>query len=544
MTTGQAEPGRSLAGRYRLIEMLGEGGMGRVWQGVDELLDRPVAIKELSISPHLPAPEVEVMRTRMLREARSAAQLSHPSIVTVFDVVDSDDRPWIVMELVRGESLGSVLKRDGTLSPERVAHIGMQVVAALAVAHDRGVVHRDIKPGNVLISAGDRAVLTDFGIALLEGNSNLTSTGQLVGSPSYLAPELAQGGVATPASDMWALGITLFQALEGVTPFERATPMGTLTAIVTEKVSPPASAGPLWPLLERLLNKDPSHRPTVAEAHEALREATRDAGTRGAPSASTAVPPPDRDASARSPEPTPASPPSTPVSSTATGAPGRAARRRWAVPAACGAAAVLAVTGAVLWWEGRTDDSDQAAPAEQNVSSPEQGESPQERNASSPEGNASPSETEPEDSGPDMARHEDDTGFALDVPEGWEMERRDNGVFFHNPSGGYLQVDQTDTPGGNAKEDWEQQEGAISSGFDGYQRAEIVALDEPYVDDYVSAADWEFTFDGSEGRMHAVNRAFHTEDKGYALFLVSPEGDWEENRELLDEMTESFEPAG
>ncbi|MBB4935061.1 hypothetical protein F4561_005955 [Lipingzhangella halophila] len=531
MTSEQAEPGRSLAGRYRLTEPIGEGGMGRVWRGIDELLDRPVAIKELSISPHLPAREIEVLRTRMLREARSAAQLSHPSIVTVFDVVDSDDRPWIVMELVRGESLGTVLKRDGAQSPERVAHIGMQVAAALAVAHERGVVHRDIKPGNVLIAAGDRAVLTDFGIALLEGNSNLTSTGQLVGSPSYLAPELAQGGGATPASDMWALGITLFQAVEGATPFERATPMATLTAIVTEKVRPPASAGPLRPLLEKLLNKDPARRPTVSEAYEALAKAAGNAGKRGAASA-MAQSPGGQDTPARPSEPGPAAAPSNAPVPAQGGATGRAALWRRILPVACGVAAVLAVIGAGLWLGSRTDEPSEAAPVEQS---------------STPEAEASEADEseppEPEESGPEMTRHEDETGFALDVPEGWELERRDNGVFFHSPDGGYLQIDQTDTPGDNAKEDWEQQEGAISSGFDGYQREGIVALDESYLDAYVSAADWEFTFDGAEGRMHAVNRAFHTEDKGYALFLVSPEGQWEENRALLDEMTESFEPA-
>ncbi len=521
MTTEHDESGRSLAGRYRLTEPIGEGGMGRVWQGIDELLDRPVAIKELSISPHLPAPEIEVMRTRMLREARSAAQLSHPSIVTVFDVVDSDDRPWIVMELVRGESLGEVLKRDGAQPPARIAHIGMQVVAALAVAHERGVVHRDIKPGNVLISSGDRAVLTDFGIALLEGSSNLTSTGQLIGSPSYLAPEIAKGGVATPASDMWALGITLFQALEGRTPFERATPMATLTAIVTEKVPTPVSAGPLRSLVERLLHKDPSRRPTVTEAHEMLQRTTSGA-SRSSPS--TPQTSPGEDTPVRS-SPHAAASPASPRTPARTGM-----RWRRILPVACGVVAVLVVIGAGLWLGNRSGESNQAAPVEQE---------------SGPEPEQTPSESpEPEDSGPDMTRHQDETGFALDVPQDWELERRDNGVFFRNPAGGYLQIDQTDSPGDDAKQDWERQESAISSGFDGYEREEIVALDEPYLDDYVSAADWEFTFDGDEGRMHAVNRAFHSQEKGYALFLVSTEEEWDDNRALLDDMTESFAPAG
>ncbi|MFD0803580.1 serine/threonine-protein kinase, partial [Streptomonospora algeriensis] len=273
MTNESSEPGRLLSGRYRMAELIGEGGMGRVWEGVDELLDRPVAIKELIIPPQLPEADVEVARTRMLREARHAAQLSHPSIITVFDVVELDERPWIVMELVRGPSLGDLVKRDGVFAPERAARIGVQLASALAVAHEHGIMHRDIKPANVLVARGDRAVLTDFGIAHLEGSSHLTSTGLLVGSPSYLAPEQAHGKPATPASDAWSLGVTLYQAVEGVTPFHRDTPMATLTAIVTAEVPQPRSAGALTPVLERLLQKDAALRPSVHEAARMLQEA-------------------------------------------------------------------------------------------------------------------------------------------------------------------------------------------------------------------------------------------------------------------------------
>lgn len=188
MNSSEADPGRLLVNRYRLDEVIGAGGMGRVWQGTDTLLDRPVAVKELTTPPNLPAHEVEVLRTRMLREARSAAQLSHPAIITVFDVAEEDGRPWIVMELVRGPSLGDLIRDDGALPVRRAADIGEQMAAGLAEAHARGIVHRDIKPGNVLIAGNDRAVLTDFGIAHLDGATHLTSTGLLIGIPELPGP--------------------------------------------------------------------------------------------------------------------------------------------------------------------------------------------------------------------------------------------------------------------------------------------------------------------------------------------------------------------
>ena len=277
MNSSEADPGRILVNRYRLDEIIGAGGMGRVWRGTDTLLGRTVAVKELTTPPNLPPHEVEVLRTRMIREARSAAQLSHPAIITVFDVAEEDGRPWIVMELVRGPSLGDIIKEDGVLDVRRAANIGEQMAAGLAEAHDRGIVHRDIKPGNVLIAGNDRAVLTDFGIAHLDGSTHLTSTGLLIGSPSYLAPEIAHGHSATSASDMWALGITLYQAVEGGLPFDRPTPMATLTAIVTQELPETPNAGALRPVLEALTEKRPEDRPSVLEVRSLLRE-IRDSG--------------------------------------------------------------------------------------------------------------------------------------------------------------------------------------------------------------------------------------------------------------------------
>ena len=535
MSTEHTAPGHLLAGRYRLTELIGAGGMGRVWRGTDELLDRPVAVKELTIPPHLPDAEVEVLRTRMLREARSAARLGHPSIITVFDVVDSDERPWIVMELVRGRSLGTVIKEDGVLDPGRAAAIGVQTATALSIAHDRGIVHRDIKPGNVLIAAGDRAVLTDFGIARLEGTSGLTRTGLLVGSPGYLSPEQAQGGPASPASDIWSLGVTLYQAVEGRVPFAREAAVGTLTAIVTEEVPPPRNAGVLAPVLAALLEKDPERRPDITEVHRMLAEAAEKAKRKGrkgqaaAPAAAAATTP----AAAA-----PYLPPGAGDGDAAGNGNGRGRR----LLAAGGAASVLvaAAVGIAFWLgNGALDGADPASQTPpQAAATPSDDAS--DASDGDPEPSSSPSPSDSPSPGTETALYEDETGFSVDLPEGWEYrEHSGSSVFFDIPGGGYLQIDQTDDPGDDAKADWEQQEGAISGNFSGYEKQSIEALEEPFVDRYISAADWEFTFDGR----HAVNRAFHTEEKGYALFLVSPPDTWEENRGELDAITASFEPA-
>jgi hypothetical protein len=269
---------RSIADRYRLVTMLGRGGMGAVWKARDELLDRDVAVKEVLLPPELTAGEREVLRQRTLREARTAARLSHPAVVTVFDVVEQDGRPWIVMEFVPSRSLGEVINEDGPLSPERTAEIGLQVLAALRAAHRAGILHRDVKPSNVLLGPDGRVVLTDFGIATLEGDASITKSGILLGAPAYIAPERARGRPAGPESDLWSLGATLYTAVEGRAPHDKGAPMPTLTAVVTEEPEPARRAGPLLPVLTGLLRKDPAERLGTAEAERLLREAAHAAG--------------------------------------------------------------------------------------------------------------------------------------------------------------------------------------------------------------------------------------------------------------------------
>jgi serine/threonine protein kinase len=269
---------RLLAGRYRLGAVIGRGGMGTVWHARDELLNRDVAVKEIVWPPQLDPAEREVARGRAVREAQLAARLHHPNVVTVYDIVEDDDRPCIVMELVPFRSLREVLAEDGPVSPARAARIGLSVLAALRAVHEAGVVHRDVKPANILLGPEGRIVLADFGIAKAADSPALTASGVLVGSPSYLAPERARGGKAGPPADLWALGASLFAAVEGRPPFERDGVLASLTAVVADELDPAPHAGPLRPVIERLLDKDPARRLDIPQAEQLLLQAESAAG--------------------------------------------------------------------------------------------------------------------------------------------------------------------------------------------------------------------------------------------------------------------------
>ncbi|MFJ4756837.1 protein kinase [Streptomyces sp. NPDC088763] len=256
-----------MTGRYRLVESIGQGGMGRVWRAVDEMLDRLVAVKEMRIDG-LDAEDTRTRRERTLREARATARIDHPHVVRVYDVVDEGEHLWIVMELVAGRSLERVTAEDGPLGPAETARIGLGLVAALRQVHARGVLHRDIKPGNVLVETDavrgrGRVVLTDFGIAAIQDAKALTMVGMLVGSPDYMAPERISGRPQGPPSDVWSLGATLCAALAGRSPFSRETTLATLHAVLYEEPELPAEAGPLRPVLTALLQKDPLSRPDL-----------------------------------------------------------------------------------------------------------------------------------------------------------------------------------------------------------------------------------------------------------------------------------------
>ncbi|SOE68788.1 Serine/threonine protein kinase [Streptomyces sp. OV198] len=265
--------GLLLAGRYRLVESIGSGGMGRVWRAHDEVLHRAVAIKELTAALYVTESDRAVLLARTHAEARAAARINHSAVVTVHDVLDHDNRPWIVMELVEGNSLADEVKEKGRVEPTDAARIGLWVLRALRAAHSAGVLHRDVKPGNVLLSSDRRVLLTDFGIAQVEGDTTITRTGEIVGSVDYLAPERVRGHDPGPSADLWALGATLYTAVEGRSPFRRTSPLTTMQAVVDEEPAPPQYAGPLGPVITALLNKDPAVRPGAEEAEQMLAEA-------------------------------------------------------------------------------------------------------------------------------------------------------------------------------------------------------------------------------------------------------------------------------
>ncbi|MFI8210684.1 serine/threonine-protein kinase [Streptomyces werraensis] len=259
-TSRQDKSARLLAGRYRLGDVLGRGGMGTVWRAEDETLGRTVAVKELRFPSNIDEEEKRRLITRTLREAKAIARIRNTSAVTVFDVVQEDDRPWIVMELVEGKSLAEVIREDGLLEPRRAAEVGLAVLDVLRSAHREGILHRDVKPSNVLIADDGRVVLTDFGIAQVEGDPSITSTGMLVGAPSYISPERARGHKPGPAADLWSLGGLLYAAVEGTPPYDKGSAIATLTAVMTEPLEEPKNAGPLRDVIHGLLNKDPAQR--------------------------------------------------------------------------------------------------------------------------------------------------------------------------------------------------------------------------------------------------------------------------------------------
>ncbi|MEV0828519.1 serine/threonine-protein kinase [Nonomuraea rubra] len=350
MSVSEGCPGWVLAGRYRLQNELGRGGMGRVWRGHDELLDRPVAVKEVTLDER-PQPERESLLGRTMSEARLAARLSHPHIAAVYDVVVAGGRPWIVLQLVRAPTLADVLAAGGPLSPADVAGIGLQVLDALRAAHSAGIVHRDVKPANILLDSGGRhAVLTDFGLATdLERPVavGLTQTGIVVGTPAYIAPERARGAAAGPESDLWSLGVTLYTAVEGRCPFEQGSALATISAVLTADPAPFEHAGPLAPLLTGLLAKDPADRIGIDDARRHLHRITTPPACPTLHAPTTATVPP---ATPLAPPPSLPSGPSLPEGRRGPGWGG------YARPAAAVSVLIASVLTATSWPGGRATE--------------------------------------------------------------------------------------------------------------------------------------------------------------------------------------------
>jgi serine/threonine protein kinase len=532
---------RTIGGRYRLDRSIGQGGMGTVWQGHDQLLGREVAVKEVRFPPELGKQEVADLRERTLREARATARLSHPNVITTYDVVEEDDRPWIVMELLKTRSLSEVLRDEGPLPPHRVAEIGLGVLAALETAHAQGVVHRDVKPSNVLVTADGRPVLTDFGIATMAGDPALTSTGVVLGSPAYMSPERARGKAFGPESDLWSLGVTLFVAAEGRPPFESDNALGTLTAVISDPVPPMSVGGPLALAVDGLLRKEPQERASIATVRKQLQEAAADRTTEAAaPVVSTvaldraghteALPAAGVGAAApRAAAPTP--PPSGPTTYDDEG------RRRSGLLVAALVVGVLLIGSivafALLSGGGDPNTADPRTTASTSAPPTTTSSSPPATSTSAPP---------PSDNGAPAGYklYEDPTGFSLAVPNGWHAEQSSaTAVDIKSPDGAsFLRVDQTDQPKDDAKKAWEEQEKSVKKDLPNYHRISIETVDYNGWD----AADWEFTFGNNT---HVLNRGFVPDSShGYALYLSTPEDQWASSQDVFQTAADTFKPAG
>ena len=383
-----------LAGRYRLDREVGRGGMGAVWLARDERLGREVAVKRVG---HLPGESLPRL-ARAMREARSTAALNHRNVVAVYDALEEGDHLWLVMEYVPGRTLAQITADEGPLDPLRAARIGAQVADGLAAAHAAGMVHRDVKPGNILVTDDDVAKISDFGIARSLADDQLTQTGLMVGTPAYFAPELARGADASPASDVWALGATLFAAVEGHGPYpSQGNALAVLAGIATEPPPLPERAGPLREPIRRMMDPDVAARWSMADCAHALRQVNE-----RHPGAPVPAPTPEQTAlfTAPTPEPTPEPEPAptTPV--------GDDARRR-RTPLVLAALLVLLLMGGAAWAVTNGDDDEPAATADRPRSSTP---------ADQPTADPTPSET----TDPDPAPEEPETTPA--EPETTEPE--------------------------------------------------------------------------------------------------------------------------
>jgi serine/threonine protein kinase len=537
---------RTVAGRYRLIDRLGSGGMGTVWRAEDVVLAREVAVKEVTFPPGVSEEEREVLRERTRREARAAARLDHPSAVTVYDVVEEDGTPYLVMELVEARTLAEVVRTDGPLSPQQTADIGIAVIGALEAAHAQGIVHRDVKPGNVLLRDDGRVVLTDFGIATFTGDSSITSTGLLLGSPSYIAPERARGDVPGPPSDLWSLGATLFTAVEGRPPFDKGEPLPTLTAVVTGEHAPFVAAGPLAPVLDGLLAKEPRDRYDAETARAELRRIATDPSittpdAHPAPAATTrrtertaALSLGDVAEEVRHEQVAPVTPYPGEPERRVTYAPPRVlpgSRNRSLAPFVLGGLVVALIAGIALL-----------------VASPFRSG-----------GNTSTATKQPTpSSSPATSSGSGGIANAVAVPAGW-VTHSDNGSTvavppsyapgsfeglpqYKDPSTGRTLRVSTTAPGGGKADplqDRRDQAAAFAAKHQDYRQIAIASTTYRGL----PAADWEFTYSDGGASLHAIDRVFVVDGKGYSLFFQTHStDDWSAARADFDKIAAAFQP--
>ncbi len=513
-----------VGGRYELHQLLGQGGMGSVWRAQDLLLQRPVAVKRVELPLHLPATERDALRQRVLREARAAARVSHPRLVTIFDVVEEEGTVFLVQELVDAPTLKSLVTDNGPMTPGEVARIGRQLVDGLAAAHGNGVIHRDVKPSNVMVRADGSVKLTDFGIASVHGDPQLTATGLVIGSPAYMAPEQATGGKITSASDLWSLGATLYFALEGVPPFGRADTISTLTAVVNDPPRPMELAGPMALAIERLLVKDPDRR---ADGPETTRLLDR----LDAPVAPLVT----HDRTVAYSESTQVQP--------------QVARSRARRPlGALTALIVILLVGgfalaAFLGSQGN-GDGDGVAAIEPSVSTTSSTMKP--TTTATPKAAAIPTTTAPAATAgvpADWKRYRDEkTGYTVAHPPSWSVRSRGESLtdFVDPATNSYLRVDWTDEPGPSAQQAWVDQSKAFAKKQQNYREIRIEPTRFAGSD---NASLWEYSYTSGGAALHAYNLGFVLgDDYGFALNFQTSEGRFADSQGLFEQLKAGFVP--
>lgn len=542
-----------LAGRYRLGEVLGRGGMGKVWRAHDEVLHRTVAVKELTAGLYVAEADRIVLHARTQKEARAAARITHPGVVTVHDVIEYDNRPWIVMQYVDGPSLADAAKESGDIEPREAARIGLHVLGALRAAHGAGVLHRDVKPGNVLLASDGRVLLTDFGIAAIEGDSTITRTGELVGSIDYLAPERVRGGDPGPASDLWSLGATLYTAVEGRSPFRRTSLISTMQAVVTEEPPPPGRAGPLAPVITALLRKDPDDRPSAAETERMLLDAMEGREPRAAQAYVPTQRVPDEVLRTFAPDgPSGASPagtaqlPRPAAGSAAVPMPARVtgrSRGRWRTTVLVIAAAALVGGGVGIAAMKYGDRADRLAERRgTGTHATDNREKPVTTPTPTPKPDA-PGKDVPDG----WYRVDDPEGFSLIVPDGWQR-RADGNQVDYTPDNGvhYIRISVDPSPDfENSYMHMLNLEKKLAERLPEYQRQTLHS--NTYRDHAGSL--WEFTWTETKnhpGPRHAIDQMYYEDTGGpeYALYMTGPASDWDTTREQFDTMLRGWRAPG
>ena len=514
-----------LADRYELGDPLGHG-RSTVYVATDSRLRRRVAIKRVELLAG--QEDAEAVRARALREAQASARLNNPATVAVYDVVEESGAIWLVMELVDGPSLAQLVADEGPLPHDRAARLGLHVLTALEAAHLAGVVHRDVKPANVLVLHDDKAKLTDFGVATIRDESRVTKTGLIVGSPSYMAPEQATGGDITPATDLWALGALLYFMVEGEPPFREGTALATATAVVHDAPRVHERSGPLAPIIARLFTKDPAGRPSAGrgagDAHPGRAGAAVVGHVHGGvpdggrPGGGGAPDPGGRDRVARVDGGAPRRP-----APPRTGPAPRIPARALAVVAALAVVVALLALRGGDGGGGDGDSASQDAPTTTTTSAP-------------------PSTTVPAGTLPaGWSSYADPSGaYTIGHPPGWEVQPvAANRTDFRDPATGtFVRVEWTDTPGPDAAGAWREAEPGFRSRNANYEPLGIAEV--PYRD--YPAAMWEFRH-GSGETLHTGNLGFIAAGRGYALMLRAPESEWTAVQPTFEQFKQAFLPA-